>query len=374
MLVADTSDLEQLVSEFFGAEAYALDTEFHGEGRYYPRLAVIQLAVPGRVAVIDAEAVDLRHLQRLFTGPAVAVTHAGGQDFDILHRACGARPSRIFDTQIAAGFLGYSSASLGTLVREFLDRRMDKSSVLSDWFQRPLSAKQIAYAEADVAHLLELRAILERRLADVGRLEWAIEECERLGTSPSPDLTTAWWRVKGSSQLKALARARAQELAAWRERAAQAADRPARSILPDEAIITLAERPPRSAADIPNTRLFDPRRLSTTTVDEVVAAAARGADLPPGGLRLPPASLPARFQGVAALIAAWIQQRARELSIDPALLGTRRDIEALLQNEPDLRLRSGWRAELIGADVDRIATGRAALAYDGAGALVLVDR
>jgi ribonuclease D len=374
MLVADTSEVEQLVSEFSGAEAYALDTEFHGEGRYYPRLAVIQLAVPGRLAVIDAEAVDLRHLQRLFAGPALAVTHAGGQDFEILSRACGARPSRIFDTQIAAGFLGYSSASLGTLVREFLGHRMDKSSVLSDWFQRPLSAKQIAYAEADVAHLLELRAALETRLADLGRLEWATEECQRLGTPSSSDLTTAWWRLKGAGQLRALARARAQELAAWRERAAQAADRPARSILPDEAIITLAERPPRSAADIPKSRMFDPRRLSTATVEEVLAAAARGADLPPADLRLPPASLPARFQGVVALIAAWVQQRARELSIDPALLATRRDIEALLQNEADLRLRQGWRAELVGADVDRIATGRAAVAYDGAGALVLVDR
>src|ERR1044072_2247816 len=182
MLVASTPDLEQLVSEFSGAEAYAIDTEFHGEGRYYPRLAVIQLAVPGRVAVVDATAVDLGPLQRLFTGPAVAVTHAGGQDLEILNRACGAQPARIFDTQIAAGFLGYSSASLAKLVREFLGRGMDKGSVLSDWFQRPLSAEQIAYAEADVAHLLELRAVLETRLAAVGRLTWATDECERLGT------------------------------------------------------------------------------------------------------------------------------------------------------------------------------------------------
>src|ERR1044072_8337533 len=152
MLVASTPDLEQLVSEFSGAEAYAIDTEFHGEGRYYPRLAVIQLAVPGRVAVVDATAVDLGPLQRLFDGPAVAVP------------------------------LGYSSASLAKLVREFLGRGMDKGSVLSDWFQRPLSAEQIAYAEADVAHLLELRAVLETRLAAVGRLTWATDECERLGT------------------------------------------------------------------------------------------------------------------------------------------------------------------------------------------------
>jgi ribonuclease D len=373
MLVASTPDLDQLVTEFAGADAYALDTEFHSEGRYYPRLAVIQLAVPGRVGVIDAMAVDLRYLRRLVDGPSVAVTHAGGQDLEIMERACGARPSRVFDTQIAAGFLGYGSASLARLVTEFLGRRMDKSPQLSDWFQRPLAAEQIAYAEADVAHLLELRAVLETRLADLGRLEWANEECERLGTPRSPDLTTAWWRLKGAGQLKALARGRAQELAAWRERAARVADRPARNILPDEAVVTLAERPPRSAADIPKTRLFDPRKLSTAAVGELIAAAARGADLPPEDIRLPPDGLPPHLQGLAGLIAAWVQQQGRDLSIDPALLATRRDIEAFLQNEPGVPLRQGWRAEVIGATVDRIATGRAAVAYDGAGALVLVD-
>jgi ribonuclease D len=105
----------------------------------------------------------------------------------------------------------------------------------------------------------------------------------------------------------------------------------------------------------------------------LIAAAARGADLPSEDIRLPPDGLPPHLQGLTGLIAAWVQQHARDLSIDPALLATRRDIEALLQNEPDLRLRQGWRAELIGAAVDRIATGRTAVAYNGAGALVLVD-
>jgi ribonuclease D len=374
MLVVHNPDLDQLVTEFSGADAYALDTEFHGEGKYYPRLAVIQLAVPGRVAVIDATAVDARSLLRLLAGPGVAVTHAGSQDLEIISRACGTRPSRFFDTQIAAGFLGYGSASLATLVTQYLGRRMDKGPQMSDWFRRPLSAEQIAYAEADVAHLLELRAVLETRLADVGRLEWANEECERQATSRSPDITTAWWRLKGASQLKALARGRAQELAAWRERAARVADRPVRNILPDEVIVTLAGEPPRSAADIPRSRLFDPRRLSTATVGELIAAAARGGELAPEDLRLPPDGLPPRLQALAGLISAWVQQQARDLSMDPALLATRRDIEAFLQNEPDLRLRQGWRADVIGATVDRIATGRAAVAYDGAGALVLVDR
>src|SRR5438552_233702 len=102
MVVATTADIEDLVSEFSGADAYALDTEFHGEGRYYPRLALIQLAVPGRVAVVDVTAVDPHQLRPLFAGPGLAVTHAGGQDVQIINRACGAHPAQVFDTQIAA--------------------------------------------------------------------------------------------------------------------------------------------------------------------------------------------------------------------------------------------------------------------------------
>jgi ribonuclease D len=373
MLVADNATLEQLVTECSAADAYAFDTEFHSEGSYYPTLALIQLAIPGRVAVIDPTQVDLRLLQPLFAGPGVAVTHAGGQDFEIIDRACGARPSRILDTQVAAGFLGFRSAALATLVAELLGRRMDKGPQMSDWFARPLSAEQIAYAGADVAHLLDLRAVLEARLADLGRLDWAIEECRRLATPRVADDATAWWRLKGGGRLKGSARGPAQELAAWRERAARAADRPAPRILPDEVVVSLAERPPRSAADLPSSRLFDPRKVPVATVRDLIAAAARGAALAPGEIRSPPDRLPPHLQGLASLIAAWVQQRARDLSIDPALLATGREIEAFLQNEADARLRQGWRAEAVGADAGRIASGRAAVAYDGASALVLVN-
>jgi hypothetical protein len=139
-------------------------------------------------------------------------------------------------------------------------------------------------------------------------------------------------------------------------------------------VVSIAERPPRSAADLPRSRLFDPRKLSPATVKELIAAAARGAALAPEAIRHPPDRLPAHLQGLAGLIATWVNQRARDLSIDPALLASARDIEAFLHNGPEARLRQGWRAETIGAAVALIADGRAAVAYDGAGALVLVDR
>jgi ribonuclease D len=373
MLVADTPTLEQLVRDACGADAYALDTEFHGEGTYYPALALIQLAIPGRVAVIDATRVDVRCLQPLVDGPGVAVTHAGRQDLEIMQRACDARPARVFDTQIAAGFLGFATPSLATLTAELLGRRLEKGQQMSDWFHRPLTHEQIAYAAADVAHLLELRAVIEARLAGLGRLQWALEECERLIPPRIADDATAWWRLKGSSRLKAAARGRAQELAAWRERAARAADRPPTKIIHDDVVVALAEQPPRSVADFPKSRQFDPRRLSTATVGELIAAAARGADLRPEDIRLQPDRLPAHLHGLAALITTWVQQQARDLSIDPGLI-TRGDIESFLRDEPDCRLREGWRADVVGSAVERIADGRAAVAYDGHGSLILVDR
>ncbi|HVW31368.1 MAG TPA: hypothetical protein VHL53_02410, partial [Acidimicrobiia bacterium] len=121
-------------------------------------------------------------------------------------------------------------------------------------------------------------------------------------------------------------------------------------------------------------RLFDPRRLPKATVDGLFSALARGSQLAAADVRLPPDRLPVHLQGAAAVIAAWVSQEARDRSIEPALLASRRDVEAYLQAEADCRIGSGWRAELIGETVDGLATGRLGVAFDGRDRLVLVDR
>jgi len=375
MLVADNEAFASFLEELAGAEVYALDAEFHGESSYFPRLAVLQLAIPGRAAVVDATTVDVRPLRTVLEGPGLMVAHAGEQDLQVLLRATGTIPARMLDTQIAAGFLGFGSPSLARLARELLGVRLEKGARMSDWFKRPLTAEQIAYAAADVVHLVELRSVIEERLVAGGRLAWALDECERHRRVREPDVTAAWWRLKGSRHLRGQSRAVAQELAAWRERAAMEADKPARRILADEAILLLAERPPRSAAAMPTSRLFDGRRLPATTVEAVLAAVARGIDLPRGELRLPPDNeLPHSLQPLATLLSAWVSQQSRALSIDAALLATRSDIEALLRRVPDTRLQHGWRADLIGSTMGRIVAGEVAVASDSAGGLVLVDR
>lgn len=374
MLVADNTGFAALVEELMEAEAYGLDAEFHGESSYYPRLAVLQVATPKRAAVVDAALVDVSPLRAVLEGPGLMVAHAGEQDLQVLLRATGAIPARMLDTQIAAGFLGFGSPSLLKLVSELLGVRLEKGARMSDWFKRPLTPAQISYAAADVVHLLDLRAVLDDRLAAAGRLEWAYEESERHRRVRQPDITATWWRVKGFRQLRGKSRGVAQELAAWRERAAMAADKPARRILADEALMLLAERPPRSAGDMPTSRFFDARRLSAEHLEGVMAAVARGLELGPDALRLPPdTDLPPHLQPLATLLSAWIAQQARDASIDVALVATRTDIETFLRRIPDNRLEGGWRADLIGSTVSKIVAGKAAVAYDGSGRLVLVD-
>ena len=101
--VDDASALAGLIDELRDEPRYALDTEFHGERSYWPRLALVQVAWPAGIALIDPFAVDMSPSARSCAGPGVMVAHAAEQDLAILVRACGAPPSKLFDTQVAAG-------------------------------------------------------------------------------------------------------------------------------------------------------------------------------------------------------------------------------------------------------------------------------
>ena len=129
---------------------------------------------------MDPLAVDPAPLATVFDGPGVAVAHAASQDLDVLMAACGAVPATVFDTQIVAGFLGLSTPSLSRLVDQMLGVSLPKVDRLSDWLVRPISDRQVTYALNHVAHLLELRDVLTQRLRALGRLEWALSECDQV--------------------------------------------------------------------------------------------------------------------------------------------------------------------------------------------------
>src|SRR5262249_43182502 len=128
---------------------YALDTEFHRERTYWPRLALVQVAWPAGEtgpaggALVDPLAVDVAPLSNVLAGPGLMVAHAAEQDLEVLEQACGRGPTRLFDTQIAAGFAGHGSSSLAGLLQAFLGVQVAKGDRLTDWRRRPLTDSQV---------------------------------------------------------------------------------------------------------------------------------------------------------------------------------------------------------------------------------------
>ncbi len=375
-MVVDATGLEALVAELAAAPCYGIDTEFHTERTYVPDLALIQIAWDGNVALVDPLAVDPAPLAAVFGGPGVAVAHAASQDLDVLGAACGTVPATVFDTQIVAGFLGMSTPSLSRLVGQTLGVRLPKADRLSDWLERPISERQIAYAVSDVAHLLELRTVLAERLDALGRLEWALAECaEVLGDrTPARVPEEAWWRLGDIRSMSRRSRGVAQEVAAWRERTAAETNRPRRTVLSDLALLAISQRPPRDGAELRRTRGVDGRHLTGGRAREIVQAVERGLALPAEQIRMPAENRDAPASPAAvAICSGLVRQIAEDLDFDQSLLATRADIAQFLCGEPS-RLDSGWRRDIAGEPLRRLVEGDVAAAFDRRGHIVLEER
>ncbi len=374
--VADDPSFASLLDELAAADVYGLDTEFHRERTYHARLALLQLSWPGGVAVVDPLAVDVAPLERVLQGEGLCVMHAASQDLEILERVCGGVPTRLFDTQVAAGFVGYSSVGLGGLVQGLLGVKLPKADRLTDWLARPLPEDAVVYAASDVVHLHELHERLVAELEARGRAQWAYDECEvhrtRAAGGTVPE--RAWWKIKEARSLRGRAAAVAQTLAAWRERKAAEVDRPVRFLLADLALVAMAQRPPADEADLRRVRGLDEGKRKGGAARELLQVVAEGVALPLEAVQVPPTEGVDRSRRAAAsLVSAWAAQRARDLEIDAALLATRADIEALLMGDGG-RLSVGWRHDVVGEPIRALAAGEASLALAEGGRLVLETR
>lgn len=355
-----------------------IDTEFMSEGRYRALLCLVQIAVddpeaPGgnHIILIDARGdADFTPLARVLADAEVEVIlHAGRQDVAILRRVWQTEVTNIFDTQISAGFAGASAqAGYGNLLGAILGRRVGKTASYTRWDARPLTPEQLSYAAEDVAHLLELADELQRRLHRSGRLEWAREECRRLeGATDERDPETVWERLPRIGQLDPRARAVARELAAWRERTAQSEDRPVGSVLADPALVELAKRQPSTLRALEQIRGLHPSGIRRRG-EAILEAIARGREAEP----IPREEIRGRSDpGDAPLIAlaeALLRARALQAGLAYELIASRAELELIVgaarrgEREPEVRTLTGWRRELVGADLRDLLAGRSAIA------------
>lgn len=375
--IADDAEFASLIDRLVDKERYAVDTEFHRERTYFPQVALVQIVDDEGVALIDALAVDLAPFARVLEGPGLAVMHAARQDMEVLDRACGIVPSRLVDTQLVAGFLGYTSPSLATLMERELKVRLPKADRLTDWLRRPLGSAQLAYAAADVSRLLELYDQLWARIEERGRAPWVLEACEELRTEyrGPRDPDEAWRRIKELRHLKGSTLAVAQAVASWRELRAIETDQTPRFVLSDLAVVSVASAAPTDIDELRSLRGIDGRNLRGGLGEDLLRVVKDSQGSVP--TRVPTLSVPelsAELRPAVPLISAWVSQRSRELELETALLATRSDLEDLLRGVPEARLTHGWRAEIVGEPIRKLVAGEATLAFERSVGLILEDR
>jgi len=182
-ILTTTQDLDAFAAANKGIEWMAIDTEFIGEKRYQTLLCLIQVATPNGLYIFDV--IKLKKIDRLLEfltdASVLKISHAGENDYRLLHELYQIIPQNVFDTQIAAGFVGHRyPISFRALVQAELQIRINKAQTVTDWEKRPINAKQIRYALHDVIPLKELYDKLCKKINRLGRMEWVKEEMQKV--------------------------------------------------------------------------------------------------------------------------------------------------------------------------------------------------
>jgi len=357
-----------------------VDTEFLRESTYYPQLRVAQMASTDEAVVIDAlaQGMDLAPFFALMADRnVIKVFHAARQDIEICWHEAGIIPAPIVDTQVAAMVLGYGdSISYDQLVQRITGDNLDKSHRFTDWTRRPLSEAQLAYAISDVTHLrdvyLKLSADLEKR----GRNDWMRDEMKVL-TSPDTyrfEPEHAWERLKTRVR-KPKELAVLIEVAAWREREAQARDVPRGRVLKDDVIGDIAIQAPTTIERLGGLRSL-PRGFERSKWGEaIVQAVKHGLARDPKGLpRLERPRPAANGQATVELLKVLLRMTAERHGVAAKVIATVDDLDRIAADDAaDVPALHGWRRELFGEKALALKRGRLALSIER-GRVVALER
>jgi len=376
VLVEDDAALTQACAQVAGVERVALDTEFHNERSYAPRLMVLQMVVGDDVFIVDA--LRIRNLQPLADAlaPKTVVGHALQSDLKIFAERFERLPAVAFDTQLAAAFSGYGMAiSLADLVNDVEGVRLRKSQTVSDWSSRPLSPNQIEYLVDDVRHLFPVADALCARLSETGRLAWFEEEARPL-VDPAkyrPDPERLYLRIPGATRMNRRELGVLREVAQLRDSLARERDVPLKFIIPDDVMGAIVTLRPASRDDLAQLRRLDAGARKAFG-DRIVEAVARGLALPDDRLPAKPKRPPgAEREAIVACLAVLVNAIAAENGLPAGLLTPRAALERLARELPQSAAdvaraldATAWRSTLVAEPLYELLSGRTALTVTGA--------
>ena len=369
--ITTTRDLAAACARLAHHPFVTVDTEFLRETTYYPLLCVAQIASADEAIVIDALAtgIDLAPFFELMVDERVLkVFHAARQDIEIVWHMAGRIPHPVFDSQVAAMVLGFGdSISYDQLVQRVTGDNLDKSNRFTDWSRRPLSSAQLTYAVSDVTHLRDVYLALADDLARRGRSEWVGEEMEIL-TSPGTyraEPENAWQRLKTRVR-KPKELAVLIEIAAWREREAQARDLPRGRVLRDEVLGDIAIQAPTSLDRLSHVRSlpkgFERSRWGVDVIETVQRGLARDLkSLPPIDRQKPTSANGATVE----LMKVLLRMTSEQHGVAAKVIATVDELEQIAADDTaDVAALKGWRRELFGEKALALKQGRLALSIE----------
>jgi ribonuclease D len=369
--ITTTKELAAACTRLAKHDFITVDTEFLRETTYFPILCVVQMASTDEAVVIDAiaEGLDLAPFFKLMANEKVLkVFHAARQDIEIVWHRAKLIPHPVFDTQVAAMVLGYGdSISYDQLVQRITGDSLDKSHRFTDWKRRPLTAAQLKYAVSDVTHLRDVYLALSADIEKRKREDWVRDEMKVL-TSPETyrmEPETSWQRLKTRAR-KPKELAVLMEVAAWREREAQARDVPRGRVLKDEVVGDIAVQAPTTAEKLAALRSLPKGFERSKWGHEILDAVKRG-------LARDPKSLPLMervkqgMNGAATveLLKVLLRMTAEIHGVAAKVIATVDDLERIAADDAaDVAAMKGWRREMFGEKALALKHGKLALAVD----------
>lgn len=366
MYISTSDELSAFCERIGNEPVIAVDTEFLRERTYYPKLCLVQVGTPKEIGAIDPILIeDLSPLARIFADERVTkVFHACGQDLEVILDGMGVTCASVFDTQVAAAFLGMrQQVSYASLVEAYAGVRLPKAESLTDWSRRPLDPEQLTYAEDDVRYLPGIYDRMVEQLVERDRLAWVQPEMAE-ATDPSHmhrDPREAYLRLKRSSSLTRRQLAIAREVCAWREQTAASHDVPRKWVLSDEVAVEVCKRAPRNRDRLRKIRGTD--QLSERDVHDLLDAVRAGEEVP--GSACPQqerhAHPSAEVESVVDLMVALVRIVSEKSGIATQLIATRDDLVEFAQDRSKSRLATGWRHELAGKQLESLLEGSVGL-------------
>lgn len=367
ILVTDRAGLHRVAEDLKREKLIGVDLESDSMFHYREKVCLIQISTPRRDILLDPLSLeDLSPISPIFADPGIRkVFHGADYDIRSLYRDFDIEVNSLFDTQIAARFLGIRETGLASLLKRELGVVLDKKYQKKDWSVRPLPEPMLAYAVHDTRHLIPLSNKLKKELRARGRLFWVEEECEILSRvrPAAPDESPLFLKFKGARKLDPRGLALLESILQLRDHNARGRDLPPFKILGNEPILEIATRRPATEKDLMNIKGMSARQVKTLG-PSILKRARESAALPEKDLpSFPARSLTrtgSRIGGKFKALKTWRDRRAEEMGVDPSLVCTNAQIESLVLASPRRRkdleeidnLRA-WQRRLFGGEICR---------------------